>query len=142
MTMEQVLDRLAGTIERLEQADTERKVSVQTAVDAAIEKLKGGEPSTPSKREETLSRVQVYDRFDEMWGEAIPDSISESERERQMAANTELAMMIFGGTWRMTNPVKLYPPEDLIRRWVHHIESSSVRVADANGKPILVVDDV
>ena len=141
MTTQSVEERLASVLERLEATPTgPTEEEIQRRIDAAVTSAAGGAVSTPSMRTETDLNVRVYDRYDEMWGDFIPAGVSESERARQMAANTELAMMIFGGTWRMTNPVKLYPPEDLVRRWVNHVETSPLRVADANGKPIRKID--
>ena len=137
-----VLEKLTATLERLEQTDEQRQADIKAAVDAAIAKLNAGDPETPSKTVEKADDIRVYDRFDEMWGEHMPRGISESERARQMRANYELAMMVFGGTWRMTNPVRLYPPEDLVRGWVANVfeRGTPPAVTDANGKVIRKLD--
>ena len=122
-----VLERMTSVLERLEQSDEQRDADIARRIAEGIAAAGGDEPRTPSRTVEATDPIRVYDRYDEMG---------------YTRADYELAMMIFGGTWRMSQPVKLYPPEDLVRGWTHHVfETGAVpMVTDSNGKAIRKLD--
>jgi hypothetical protein len=108
---------------------------------AIVDKLAGGEPHTPSKEEKKApeSRIQILDRFDQMGYAKVLPGIQDTpeNRQRAMAANLEIAMMVFGGTRQVVSTPSLDAPEDLTRAWQHHVleaEGAAV-IGDGEGNP-------
>lgn len=122
-----VLERLAGAVEGLITAQAEREQDLERRINETLEKVKGGEPTTPSKVTED-PKITVSDRF------------VDGKGQPWTRADFELAMMVFQGSHRIQMPVNLYPPEDLVNGWVRHVFEDKANpapwVADANGKPI------
>lgn len=61
---------------------------------------------TPSRRLTTNQRIQIFDKFDELG---------------YSRGDFELAMMIITNAKRMTRPMNLVPPDDLINAYNYHV---------------------
>ena len=141
MTMETVLDKLTSTIERIEASDAQRTIDVQTAVDAAIAKLKGSpeDLETPTKRTETIE--YGLNDIEQRWADADPEieKLPAEARNARLRSYYELSMMIFGGTHKLSsNPLRLNPPADLVRGWKSHVfdRGNAPIVANGEGVPL------
>lgn len=123
-----VLTRLAGAVDALAKAQQAQTEDIQRRIDAAVTQAAKGEPSTPSKTVAETPKITVADRFVDGAGKPWT------------RADFELAMMVFQGSWRIQQPVNLYPPQDLLNGWVRHVFEDPANpapwIADATGKPI------
>ena len=140
-----VMDRLAAVLERLEGASagpSEEEISRRIAdgIAAAVAAAAGGEPETPSRREEPTGFSVGFNEIEQHWADADPEleKLPVAARNARLRSLYELSMMIFGGTWRMSQPTKLYPPDELVRGWQHHVfeTGSPPIIADGSGNPI------
>lgn len=124
---EDALSRLALAVEGLTKAQRDQEGDIERRINDAVAKLASGEPRTPSKVI-TDPKITVSDRFVDGNGKAWS------------RADFELAMMVYQGSWRIQKPLNLYPPEDLVRAWTHHVfedaEHPAPWIADSDGKPI------
>ena len=140
-----VMDRLTSVLERLETAPpAPTDEEVQRRIDAAVQAaVNAGEPSTPSRREEPVNIEVGLNEIEQRWAAADPelDRLPVVARNERLRSYYELAMMIFGGTHRLSsNPLRLYPPVDLVRGWARHIERNAPIVCDGDGNPIRDAD--
>jgi hypothetical protein len=138
-----VLERMTTALEAMQksdearEADTERRVS-----DAVAEALKAQEPTTPSRREEGRIEERGLTEIEQMWADSDPELERMSVEHRNLRLRTyyELAMMMYGGTWRLSsNPTRLTPSLEFARGWKNQIfdRGEAPIVADGDGNPII-----
>ena len=127
------------------QVATEAREAISAQIADLLEASRAAGFSTPSSRT-TAPRIEVHDVFDQLDydGSQRNPRLSQEERDNNMRANLELAVMIMGGTRDpkvRTSPVAT--PEHLERAWRHHAferPGQRLYLADTEGNPTRAMD--